>query len=118
VVVAGGGVVVVGGAVVGGAVVGGAVVGGAVVGGGDVTGVDLVTGGAVVEVELAAPVPMAVVGIADVAGVVGVVAPAPEDGVVEVDFGADDFPSERTANQALSTPCPVASPFLVSLTKR
>jgi hypothetical protein len=101
---------VVGGAVVGGAVVGGAVVGGAVVGGADVTGVDLETGGAVVEVE-AAPVPEDVVGVV-------VVPPAPEDGEVEVDFGADDFPSERTANQELSTPCPLASPFLVSLTKR
>jgi hypothetical protein len=114
VVVVGGGLVVV---VVGGAVVGGAVVGGAVAGGDVVTGVDLVTGGAVVEVELAAPVPIDVVGAAGI-GVAGVAAPDPEGDVVEVDFGADDFPSERTANQALSTPCPVASPFLVSLTKR
>jgi hypothetical protein len=106
--------------VVGGAVVGGAVVGGVVVGGGDVTGVDLETGGIVVEVE-AAPLPEEVVGDAGVVGVAGavvVVPPVPDDGEVEVDFAADDFPSERTANQALSTPCPLASPFLVSLTNR
>ena len=35
----------------------------------------------------------------------------------DVGAGAEDFPLARTANQACSTFCPAAIPFLVSLTK-
>jgi hypothetical protein len=33
-------------------------------------------------------------------------------------IGAEDLPSDRTANHSFSTPCPVATPFILSLTKR
>jgi hypothetical protein len=119
-------VVVVVGGLVGGVVVGGTVVGGAVggvgvvgevVGEGDVAGVDLETDGTVVgdELELAPP---ALVPDGVVVGLVFVPVPAPP---AEVALGAgltaEDFPSDSTAYQSLSTPCPVASPFFVSLTK-
>lgn len=113
---------VVGGTVVGGAVVGVGVDGGAVVGEGVVAGGDLVTEGTVVgdEVELVPPALVAdgdvVVGLVLVPALVPVPAP-PAVPVLCADLTADDFPSESTANQSFSTPCPVASPFLVSLTK-
>jgi hypothetical protein len=47
---------------------------------------------------------------------VGVVVAVDEAGDAD-DVLADDFPSANTANQSLSTPCPLAWPFLVSLTK-
>ena len=113
----------VGGVVVGGTVAGGVVAGGAVAGG-DVAGGDLVADGAVVGDEAELPLPGVFVGD-------GVVVPVPvlERGLelgaappVEAgagaDAGAEDFPLERAANQSCSTPCPLASPFLVSLTKR
>ena len=111
--------VVVGGAVVGVAVVGVAVVGVAVVGGVDVTGGDLATVGAFVGEGVVLPLAGVLVAGGDV-----VVVPVLELGVappvevgVDADFGADDFPLERTANHSFSTPCPVASPPLESLTK-
>ncbi len=118
----------VGGVVVGGAVVGGAVVGGAVVGWVDVAGGDLVTGGAVVGEGAVLRLPGVFVALGDVVFVPGTVAvlglglelgaaPPVEVGV-EADLDADDFPLERTANHSFATPCPVASPFLESLTKR
>ena len=116
-----GGVVVGGGVVTGGAVVGGAVAGGDLVTGGAVGGVDVelpvgegvVAGGAVV------PVFEPVFVLVPVFDPVFESAPVPpvEVGVVTA-LDADDFPLERTANQSFATPCPVASPFLVSLAKR
>ena len=109
----------VGGVVVGGAVVGGTVDGGAVDGGVDVTGGDLATVGAFVGEGVVVPLAGVFVAGGDVVVVpvleLGVVPPV-EVGV-DADFGADDFPLERTANHAPSTPCPVASPPLESLTK-
>jgi hypothetical protein len=111
----------VGGVVVGGAVVGAALVEGVVVDGGDGAGTDLVTGGAVVGDE---DVPFAgvLVAVGDVVLVLvpelALVAAPPVEAALDAALTADDFPSERTANQAFSTPCPVASPFLASLTKR
>ena len=117
----------VGGVVVGGAVVGGAVVGGAVVGWVDVAGGDLVTGGAVAGDGAVLWLPGVFVALGDVVfvpeGVLGLglelgAAPPVEVGVGADAVDADDFPLERTANQSFATPCPVASPFLESLTKR
>jgi hypothetical protein len=144
VVVVGGlvGGVVVGGTVVGGAVVGVAVVGGVVVGEGDVPGVDLVTDGTVVGDEVPLPellpalVPDGDVVVGLVLGLVfvfvlvlvlvpvpvpvPVLVPVPAPPVelaLDADLTADDFPSESTANQSFSTPCPASWPFFVSLTK-
>jgi hypothetical protein len=106
---------VVGGCVV--VVVGGCVV--VVVGGGVVGGeVDCVTGAVVPLVddgeELA--VDEDVVGVFDV--VPGVLEPPPVAGedVVGAAADADDLPLDSAADQSLSTPCPAAWPFLLSLT--
>ena len=115
----------VGGVVVGGTVAGGVVAGGAVAGG-DVTGGDLAADGAVVGDEVGLPLAGVFVVVGAVVPVLGLelevgveAAPPVElDAGAGADLGADDFPLERTANQSCSTPCPLASPFLVSLTKR
>jgi hypothetical protein len=114
----------VGGVVVGGAVVGGAVVGGAVVGADG----DWATGGTVVGEGAVLPLPGVFVALGDVEfvpGAVAVLGVGPELGAappaevgVETDSDGGDFPLERTANHSFATPCPVASPFLASLTKR
>jgi hypothetical protein len=118
--------VVVGGGLVGGVVVGGAVAGGAVAGGVVAGGGDLVADGAVVGDEAELPLPGVFVVVGDVGLVLvlefgletGATPPVEAGAGAAADSGADDFPLERAANQSCSTPCPVASPFLESLTKR
>jgi hypothetical protein len=109
--------VVVGGVVVGGVVVGGVVVGGAVVGG-DVGDGDLVTGAVVGGEDVEVPPDGVFVAVGDVVLVLVLEPPPPVEVGVDTDVDADDFPLERTANQSFSTPWPVATPFLESLTKR
>jgi hypothetical protein len=101
-------------------VVGVAVFGVAVVGVGDVAGGDLVTDGMVVGDEVEPLLPALVADGDVVLGLVPALVPVPAPPVeVALDAGlaADDFPSESTANQSFSTPCPVSWPFFVSLTK-
>jgi hypothetical protein len=104
--------------VVGGCVVGVCFAGGCVVGVDEVDGVvDGVTGDTVPFVDDAEElaVDVVVVGIFVVVGVVVAPPVAGEDAVAAA-AGADDLPFDSTANQSLSTPCPLASPFFLSLT--
>jgi hypothetical protein len=112
VVVGGGSVVVVGGGFV--VVVVGLVV--VVTGAGIVTGVDVpgvdVPGDDVPDVVVLVLLGVVVVEEGDV-----LVVPVFAAGALDTETGTEDLPSASTAKKEFPTPCPVAWPFFLSLTK-